>query len=82
VKLKWFYPVAVLAPFAALGCTPHIAIEPIKVEPIYITMDVNLKVDHELDEFFSYQKDPTTQPATGAATQSAQPTQPTTAETL
>jgi hypothetical protein len=46
-------------------------------------MDVNLKVDRELDEFFSYQKNATTQPATnGAATQPVQPTQPTTAETL
>jgi hypothetical protein len=81
VKQKWIYSVAVLAPFAALGCTPHVAIDPIKVEPIHITMDVNLKVDHELDEFFSYQKDSTTQPATGATT-TTQPTQPTTAETL
>ena len=80
MKHKWIYPVAMLAPFAALGCTPHVAIEPITVEPIHITMDVNLKVDHELDEFFSYQKDSTTQPASGAAT--TQPTQPTTAETL
>ena len=69
-----------LAPLAAAGCTPHVAIDPIKVEPIHITMDVNLKVDHELDEFFSYQKDSTTQPTSGAA--ATQPTQPTTAETL
>ena len=82
MKRKGIYSVAVLAPFAALGCTPHVAIEPIKVEPIHITMDVNLKVDRELDEFFSYQKESTTQPATGAATQSTQPTQPTTGETL
>jgi len=33
---------------------------------------------HELDEFFSYQKGSTTQPATNVT----QPTQPTTAETL
>ena len=76
---KWIYPVAVLAPLAAAGCTPHVAIDPIKVEPIHIMMDVNLKVDHELDEFFSYQKNSTTQPATDATTN---PTQPTTAETL
>jgi hypothetical protein len=81
VKQKWIYPLAVLAPLAASGCTPHVAIEPIKVEPIHIQMDVNLKVDRELDDFFSYQKDSTSQPSTGA-TQTTQPTQPTTAETL
>jgi hypothetical protein len=79
VKRKWIYPLAVLAPLAAAGCTPHVAIDPIKVEPIHIQMDVNLKVDHELDEFFSYQKNSATQPATDPTTN---PTQPTTAETL
>jgi hypothetical protein len=81
VKQKLIYPLAVLAPLEASGCTPHVAIEPIKVEPIHIQMDVNLKVDRELDDFFSYQKDSTSQPSTGA-TQTTQPTQPTTAETL
>ncbi|MCC7203793.1 MAG: hypothetical protein IT441_01840 [Phycisphaeraceae bacterium] len=39
-----------------LGCSPKVRIEPIKVEPIHITMDINLRVDRELDDFFSYQK--------------------------
>lgn len=40
------------------GCTQHrVEVQPIKVEPIHLTIDVNVKVDRELDEFFDY-KDP------------------------
>jgi hypothetical protein len=51
------------------GCTPHVAIEggdkPIKVE-------VTLKVDQQLDQFFAFQNkydQPSTQTATQPATQ-------------
>ncbi|MCC7146116.1 MAG: hypothetical protein IT443_06690 [Phycisphaeraceae bacterium] len=58
---------------AALGgglwaCTPTVKIEPIKVEPIHVTLDINLKVDRELDDFFAFEKQAvTTAPAPGAA---------------
>ena len=35
------------------GCTEHkVKVEPVKVEPIHITIDVNVKIDKALDDFF------------------------------
>jgi len=41
------------------GCTKHevkteskVEVAPIKVEPIHITIDLNIKIDKELDDFF------------------------------
>lgn len=51
--MKRFLPVwclvAVVLPLA--GCL-HVKTDPIEVKPIHITMDVNVKVDHALDNFF------------------------------
>ena len=40
---------------AAWGCsTSHrVEVAPVEVKPIHITIDVNVKVDKELDDFFS-----------------------------
>ena len=39
---------------AANGCTQHkIEVAPVEVKPIHITIDVNVKVDKALDDFFS-----------------------------
>jgi hypothetical protein len=44
--------------FAALvllkvGCTRHeVQVAPVEVKPIHITIDVNVKVDRALDDFF------------------------------
>ena len=36
------------------GCTRHtVEVEPVEVKPIHITIDVNVKVDRALDDFFS-----------------------------
>ncbi len=36
------------------GCTQHkIEVAPVEVKPIHITIDVNVKVDRALDDFFS-----------------------------
>lgn len=36
------------------GCTRHnVEVAPIEVKPIHITIDVNVKVDRALDDFFS-----------------------------
>lgn len=43
-----FLPVAVLA---LAGCAT-VKVEPIEVKPIHITVDVNVKVDRALDDFF------------------------------
>ena len=35
------------------GCTKHnVEVAPIEVKPIHITIDVNVKVDRALDDFF------------------------------
>ena len=39
--------------FTALGCTQHkVEVAPVEVKPIHITIDVNVKVDRALDDFF------------------------------
>jgi len=36
------------------GCTRHeIDVKPVEIKPIHITIDVNVKVDRALDNFFS-----------------------------
>lgn len=42
-----------------LGCTQHtieskseVTLQPVEIKPIHITIDVNIKVDRALDNFF------------------------------
>ncbi|MGD9080116.1 MAG: YnbE family lipoprotein [Desulfobacterales bacterium] len=43
-----------LSVFAAVSCTQHkVEVAPVEVKPIHITIDVNVKVDRALDDFFS-----------------------------
>jgi hypothetical protein len=48
------------------GCRHTIAVEPIEVKPIHMTLDINLKVDRELDEFFDDVEPPATAPVSQA----------------
>jgi Skp family chaperone for outer membrane proteins len=42
-----------LSVFAAASCTQHkVEVAPVEVKPIHITIDVNVKVDRALDNFF------------------------------
>lgn len=35
------------------GCTRHqVEVAPVEVKPIHITIDINIKVDRALDDFF------------------------------
>lgn len=43
------------AMLTAGGCTHTVKVEPIRIEPIYVTLDVRLKVDRELDQFFDFE---------------------------
>jgi hypothetical protein len=43
-------PILVVA-LASAGCV-HVKTDPIEVKPIHITVDVNVKVDKALDDFF------------------------------
>lgn len=39
--------------FTAAGCGKHtVEVAPVEVKPIHITIDVNVKVDRALDDFF------------------------------
>jgi hypothetical protein len=39
--------------FFVAGCTQHrVEVAPVEVKPIHITIDVNVKVDRALDNFF------------------------------
>lgn len=55
---------------SAWGCsTSHrVEVAPVEVKPIHITIDVNVKVDKELDNFFSDIDDAGTKPATQGET--------------
>ena len=46
--------------FSPFGCTKHevetrsqVEVAPVEVKPIHITIDVNIRVDKALDDFFS-----------------------------
>ncbi len=39
--------------FVAQACTQHkVEVAPVEIKPIHITIDVNIKVDKALDDFF------------------------------
>jgi len=45
---------ALLAASIFGGCTRHeVDVKPVEIKPIHITIDVNVKVDRALEEFFS-----------------------------
>ena len=56
MKLIWAtYMVLVLIGFSA--CSPTVKVKH-EVEPIYITVDVNIKIQKELDSFFDFEEEP------------------------
>ena len=45
--------------FVAQACTQHkVEMAPVEIKPIHITIDVNVKVDKALDDFFGDIDDP------------------------
>ena len=45
---------ATLLSLISYGCTQHkVEVAPVEIKPIHITIDVNVKVDKALDDFFS-----------------------------
>ena len=80
--LHWMALVGIC--LGAAGCTQHrVEVQPIKVEPIHLTIDVNVRVDRELDEFFDYKEPPPpiTPPPTDAEPAPSQPVEPATQPT-
>ena len=44
---------AALLMLALTACTRHeVEVKPVEIKPIHITIDVNIKVDRALDDFF------------------------------
>ena len=51
-KTRLILPVAFIL-LTSFGCTQHkVEVAPVEVKPIHITIDVNVKVDKALDDFF------------------------------
>ena len=58
--MKFSGILSVLLLLMILGCTKHevetrsqVEVAPVEVKPIHITIDVNIKVDRALNDFFS-----------------------------
>ncbi len=52
--------ISILLFLMTLGCTKHqvetrsqVEVAPVEIKPIHITIDVNIRVDKALDDFFS-----------------------------
>ncbi|MBM9519920.1 YnbE family lipoprotein [Desulforhopalus vacuolatus] len=53
MKLHAVFLLAASFVFLAAGCTRHeIDVKPVEIKPIHITIDINVKVDRALDNFF------------------------------
>ena len=40
----------------AAGCTSHrVKMDPVEVRPIHMTLDINIRIDRELDRFFEFE---------------------------
>ena len=57
---KFLGTLSVLLLLMSLGCTKHevetksqVEVAPVEIKPIHITIDVNIRVDKALDDFFS-----------------------------
>ena len=51
-RTVYLLPAALLV-LAIQGCTQHkVEVAPVEIKPIHITIDVNVKVDKALDDFF------------------------------
>ncbi len=53
MTIKMLFLLAGIAFMVAFGCTQHkVEVAPVEIKPIHITIDVNVKVDKALDDFF------------------------------
>ena len=52
IKRSYILPAAIIF-LISYGCTQHkVEVAPVEIKPIHITIDVNVKVDKALDNFF------------------------------
>ena len=53
MSAKMIYFMCLSMVLLAFGCTRHeVQVAPVEVKPIHITIDVNVRVDKALDDFF------------------------------
>jgi len=55
---KWYaaslFGIVAASMLLTTSCTRHeVELKPVEIKPIHITIDVNVKVDRALDDFFS-----------------------------
>ena len=73
MKLALAVPAAMtVVSCARVETDSKVDVRPIEVKPIHITVDVNVRVDRELDNFFAFEDQPTSKPA-GTTTPATQP---------
>lgn len=79
LAVRWAATATAAAALTGLvaGCaTAHVTVDPLEVKPITVNVNVNLRVQQQLDQFFSFEDKlltgDTTRPATAPAT-AAQP---------
>jgi hypothetical protein len=54
ISTTFFYGCVVATLLFGASCTRHeVEVKPVEIKPIHITIDVNVKVDRALDNFFS-----------------------------
>ena len=49
-------PPAGFAATLVLASCAHVKVDPIEVKPIHIVADINVRVERQLDDFFSFEK--------------------------
>jgi hypothetical protein len=52
-----------------LLATSCIHVDPVEVKPIHIVMDINIRVDRELEQFFAFEDKASAAPTSAPATQ-------------
>ena len=82
--LQWAASAAATVGVSGLvaGCSTHVKVDPLEVKPITVNVNVNLRVQQELDKFFSFEDKlltgdattTTTRPTTASATTTTTPT--------
>ena len=51
--IRYLLMLILLLSLSAWGCTRHeVEVKPVEIKPIHITIDINVKVDRALDDFF------------------------------
>ena len=68
MKRKWAINAIMVLFLPLVSSCARLTVDPVEVKPIHIVMDVNIRVDRELEQFFDFEKPPAgTQPSPAPA---------------